>query len=101
PTVYTKLSEVIRSVNGTVHEDLPYWRGALDEMYDVFGPDRVIYGSNWPSCLAVTQYEPVFRLVHDYFAGKGRAISEKYFWKNSAAAYRWVRRDGSQPDWRG
>ena len=31
------------------------------------------------------------------FAGKGRAAAEKYFWKNSVQAYRWVKRDASQP----
>jgi hypothetical protein len=28
---------------------------------------------------------------------KGRDVAEKYFWKNSIAAYRWVKRDASQP----
>ena len=31
-------------------------------------------------------------IVADYFASKDRATAEKYFWRNSAAAYRWVRR---------
>jgi len=35
--------------------------------------------------------------VRDYFNSKGRAAAEKYFWKNSGAAYRWVRRDDKQP----
>jgi hypothetical protein len=39
----------------------------------------------------------VLAVVRDYFAGKGREASEKYFWRNSMAAYRWIRRDESQP----
>jgi L-fuconolactonase len=97
PLVYAKVSEVIRSVGGVVHQDLAFWKGSLDEVYALFGPDRVIYGSNWPSCLAVTEYEPVIGLVKEYFKSKGTEVSEKYFWKNSAAAYRWVRRKSSQP----
>ena len=29
--------------------------------------------------------------------GKGRAVAEKYFWKNSVAAYHWVKREPNQP----
>jgi hypothetical protein len=36
-------------------------------------------------------------LVRPYFMAKGRAIAEKYFWKNSVAAYRWVKREAGQP----
>jgi len=36
-------------------------------------------------------------LVREYFMAKGRPAAEKYFWKNSIAAYKWVRRDPSQP----
>jgi hypothetical protein len=28
---------------------------------------------------------------------KGRPAAEKYFWKNSIAAYKWVKRDPKQP----
>ena len=32
-----------------------------------------------------------------YLKGKGAAAMDKVFWKNSAAAYRWVKRDAAQP----
>jgi hypothetical protein len=35
--------------------------------------------------------------VREYFAGKGQSASEKYFWKNSVAAYKWVKRSPDQP----
>jgi L-fuconolactonase len=38
------------------------------------------------------------RIVREYFVGKGAAAMEKYFWKNSVAAYRWLRRDSTQPN---
>ncbi len=97
PKIYVKLSQVIRTVDQSVPTELEYWRDALDEVYAVFGPDRVIYGSNWPASLLTTEYPPIFNLVHKYFAGKGREVSEQYFWKNSLKAYRWVKRDASQP----
>jgi hypothetical protein len=39
----------------------------------------------------------IVQIVKDYFNGKSRAAAEKYFWRNSLAAYKWVRRDPSQP----
>ncbi len=92
PKVYTKISEVIRRVDGKVPMDLGYWRRAIDEVYEVFGPDRVMYGSNWTASLLTAEYAPIFRIVEEYFAGKGREISEKYFWENALAAYRWGKR---------
>jgi len=58
----------------------------------VFGEDRLIYGSNWPVSDLVAPYDAVFRVVHDYFAAKGDRAFERYFWKNSQAAY------GGAPD---
>ena len=37
------------------------------------------------------------RVAKEYFATQPRAVAEKYFWKNSIAAYKWVKRDPSQP----
>ena len=37
------------------------------------------------------------RVAKEYFATKPRAVAEKYFWKNSVAAYKWVKREPAQP----
>jgi hypothetical protein len=37
-------------------------------------------------------------MVRQYVDTKGPAAAEKFFWKNSVAAYRWVKRDPSQPE---
>lgn len=57
-------------------------------MFDTFGDDRLIFGSDWPNAAAV-----------DNLAGhrSGRAAAEEYFWKNSVAAYKWIHRDPRQP----
>ena len=33
----------------------------------------------------------------EYFTGKGQVAAEKYFWKNSVAAYGWAKREAGQP----
>jgi hypothetical protein len=39
----------------------------------------------------------VLSLVREYFAAKGPAAEEKFFWKNSIAAYNWIKRADNQP----
>jgi predicted TIM-barrel fold metal-dependent hydrolase len=76
---------------------LNFYRDRLDELFGIFGEDRVMYGSDWPNSDQWLPYEVELRLVSEYFTGKGRAVAEKYFWENSLAAYRWIKRDASQP----
>ncbi len=87
--VYCKVSSVLRKVDGRVPEDVGYYRAALDQLWDAFGADRVVYGSNWPVSNMVAPYGAVFGVVSKYFVQKGPEAAEKYFWRNSQAAYRW------------
>lgn len=100
PQVYVKVSEVLRRVDGRVPEDLNFYRPRLDELWEVFGEDRLIYGSDWPNSDVWAQYPQVLKVVREYFTSKGPVAAEKYFWKNSVAAYRWVKREKSQPQLR-
>ncbi|MGH9666502.1 MAG: amidohydrolase family protein, partial [Bryobacteraceae bacterium] len=97
PQVYVKLSEVLRRVNGQVPHDLAAYKPRLDHLFGVFGEDRVLFGSDWPNSDQWAPYAQVFSVVREYFEGKGPAIAEKYFWKNSVAAYKWVWREKGQP----
>lgn len=45
PQVYAKVSNVLRRKAPT---SAGFYRAALDDVWDAFGQDRVIYGSNWP-----------------------------------------------------
>ena len=98
PTVFVKISSVLRRVNGRVPEDLEFYRGTLDELWGIFGDDRVIFGSDWPNSDLWAEYPHTFKIVHDYVSAKPREVQEKYFWRNSQAAYHWVKRDGNQPE---
>lgn len=92
PQVYAKLSGVLRRVDGRVPEDPEFYRPRLDHLCGIFGEDRVLYGSDWPNSDQWGTYPQGFKIVHDYFTRKGPAAAGKYFWKNSVAAYRWVKR---------
>lgn len=97
PKVYIKVSEVLRRVNGQIPTTLDFYRARLDELYGTFGQDRLLYGSDWPNSDRWLPFEDGLKLVHAYFMEKGHAAAEKYFWKNSVAAYSWQKRDPSQP----
>lgn len=67
-------------------------RPALDTWCELFAPERVVYGSNWPVSDRVARYATVHRVATAYFAIQDRTTAESYFWRNSHVAYRWVRR---------
>jgi L-fuconolactonase len=97
PQVYVKLSEVLRMVDGKASTDPALYKPTLDYLFDMFGEDRVIFGSDWPNQFAADNLPAIVKIVQDYFRTKSRAAAEKYFWRNSVAAYKWMKRDSGQP----
>ena len=77
--------------------ELGAYRARLDRLLEAFGEDRILFGSDWPNSDGVAPIDKVFAVAKDYFRTRPRAVAEKYFWKNSIAAYKWVKRDPSQP----
>lgn len=97
PQIFVKLSEIIHRVNGQVSTELATYRARLDMLIEVFGEDRILFGSDWPNSDGVAPIDKVFAIAKEYFLAKPRPVAEKYFWKNSVAAYKWIKRDPSQP----
>lgn len=97
PQIHVKLTEILRRVDGEVPTDLGTYRDHLDHLVDTFGDDRIIFGSDWPNSDGFASIGHVFRLATEYIATRPASVAEKYFWKNSVAAYRWVKRDAAQP----
>jgi predicted TIM-barrel fold metal-dependent hydrolase len=95
--VYVKVSEVFRRVEGRIPRELSFYRNTLDEIFGTFGEDRVIFGSDWPNSDQWLPFADGLTLVREYFLAKGHNVAEKYFWRNSLVAYKWTRRDVSQP----
>jgi predicted TIM-barrel fold metal-dependent hydrolase len=96
--IYVKLSAIVHPVGptGTITPGLAAHRDRLDTLMGQFGEDRVLFGSDWPNCVGVSELPDTVALVKEYFATKSRAAAEKYFWKNSIAAYHWVPREAGQ-----
>jgi len=90
--VYVKVSGVARRVEGKVPEDPAFYTPIIDELYDIFGPDRLLYGSDWPNSDQWAEYPVEFKIVKTWFDNKGKEAAEKYFYQNSRAAYKWIKR---------
>jgi L-fuconolactonase len=80
-------------VSGLVTEaDWKYWkadefRAYLDVVFDAFGPDRVMFGSDWPVCLLAGTYRQVKQLIEGYVRDFSPADRDKIFGGNAALFY--------------
>lgn len=95
PHVFLKVSALVEGTgknDGSAPRDVEFYRPWLDVAWNAFGPDRLIYGSNWPVSERFAKLATVQGIVHDYFSAKGRAALEKFFAGNARTAYRWVTR---------
>ncbi len=98
PRVYVKVSAVLlKDEDGNVNYELDPYRPMLDSLWETFGADRVLYGSDWPNSAPLGAYAQVLGIVQKYFAEKGQEAAEKYFWRNSIRAYGWSPRTPEQP----
>ncbi len=100
--IFCKLSEIVHprrpaSVPPVIVRDLAALRPGLDVLMECFGEDRVVFGSDWPNAVGVSEVPDTVALVRAYFSGRSRAAAEKFFWKNSVAVYKWIRRAPEQP----
>lgn len=93
--VFIKISALVEAVKGepgAAPVDPAYYRPVLDPIWNAFGPDRLIFGSDWPVSDRGAPYGTVVGIVDAYFAGKGSDSAGKFFEGNSRTAYRWQER---------
>lgn len=62
---------------------LPY----LDVVFEAFGPERLMFGSDWPVCLLAASYAQVKRVVEDYVRKNSAGNQEMIFGGNAARFY--------------
>lgn len=89
PNVHCKVSGLFQQSHRQPSPvDLEFYRPVLDELWRVFGEDRLIYGSNWPVSMMGGDYASYLAVVTEYFAGHGTVAMEKVFHRNAVAFYR-------------
>lgn len=87
PNVWCKISGMVTEAK---HK---HWRAAdfkpyLDLIFEAFGAERLVYGSDWPVCLLSGSYRQVFDLVAQYVAQCPENSRKQIFGENAARAYR-------------
>jgi L-fuconolactonase len=96
PEIYFKVSGLVEGTgrsDGSAPRDVEFYRPVLDAMREMFGPERLIYASNWPVSERFAPLATVQGIVGDYFRSHGRRAEEMVFSQSAKAAYNWVKRD--------
>jgi L-fuconolactonase len=86
PNVFCKVSGLVTEADWrkwSADDFRPY----LDVVFEAFGPDRLMFGSDWPVCLAAGTYRRVKQLVADYVQSFSDTDKAKIFGLNAAHFY--------------
>lgn len=86
PNVYCKVSGMVTEAHWQdwQYEDLsPY----LDEVFNAFGMDRLMYGSDWPVCLVAASYDQQFAVITRYLEEFSPSEREKILGGNAETFY--------------
>jgi predicted TIM-barrel fold metal-dependent hydrolase len=80
--VFCKVSGLVEGSgrrNGDAPGEVEFYRAVLDAIWEIFGEDRLVYGSNWPVSARFGPCGTVQQIVNDYFQAKGGTALEKIF----------------------
>ena len=89
PNVFCKISGLYqRSTEQPAPQNIAYYKDVLEVLWNEFGKDRLIYGSNWPVTKHTGSYESYVNLVDKFISSKGQDARESYYWSNAARAYK-------------
>lgn len=88
-----QFSNVSCKISGMVTEaDHVQWKPSdfipyLDIVFDAFGENRILFGSDWPVCLLAASYQEVYQLITDYTANFSLEQRDKLFGANAERFY--------------
>lgn len=97
PNVFVKVSALVEGAardGEQAPSDLNFYRPYINVVWQAFGDDRVIYGSNWPVSDRAADYETLQRLALEYAFERGEKVTRQFCSLNAKRAYKWVERDG-------
>ncbi len=86
PNVHCKVSGMLTEADPLAWRAEDF-RPYLDVVFEAFGVERLMFGSDWPVCLLAGSYEQVFRLVDDYTGQLAASDREAIFGGNAARFY--------------
>jgi len=86
PNVYCKLSGLVTEVDWRSWREIDF-KPYLDVVFDAFGTDRLMFGSDWPVCLLAGDYRDVKRLLAEYLSDLPVEQRNKIFGGNAEKFY--------------
>lgn len=95
--VFCKISALVEGAARDGQEapdDLAFYKPTIDVVWNAFGDDRVIYGSNWPVSERAADYEKLQRIAMEYTFEKGADATANFCSLNAKRAYKWVEQPG-------
>ncbi len=84
--VFCKLSGLVTEADWK-HWKTDDFKPYLDKVFDAFGADRLMFGSDWPVCLLAATYGQVKQIIEEYVKGFSQTDKEKIFGGNAARFY--------------
>ncbi|WP_126247244.1 amidohydrolase family protein [Chitinophaga rhizosphaerae] len=86
PQVHCKLSGMVTEA------DMQNWKEAdfrpyLDTVLEAFGPERLMYGSDWPVCLLAADYARQKSIVDNFISALSASEQQRIMGNNAAAFY--------------
>lgn len=97
PNVFVKVSALVEGAardGDQAPRELDFYRPYINVVWNAFGDDRVIYGSNWPVSDRAADYETLQRIVLEYAFERGEQVTRQFCSLNAKRAYKWIERDG-------
>ncbi len=59
----------------------------VDVVLEAFGPERLLFGSDWPVCLLAASYDRVVQATHELLAGLSESERDRVFGDSAAEVY--------------
>lgn len=86
PHVYCKVSGLVTEANWQQWQPIDF-QPYLDVVFEAFGPQRIMFGSDWPVCTLAAPYAGVVKLIGDYLeqlseteqAGVWGGVASKFY----------------------
>jgi L-fuconolactonase len=87
PRLWCKLSGMVTEADWekwSYQDLLPY----METVLELFGPERILLGSDWPVCRLAGEYGRVMEVVLDFIGSLSKSEQEKIVYQNAIDCYR-------------
>jgi L-fuconolactonase len=94
--VFLKVSRLIEGGRPTAGSagatDPAHYKPILDAAWEIWGEDRLIFGSNWPVLEGAGSFADAMNIIKTFMSSKTQVQQNKFFNGNSKRVYKWLAR---------